>query len=90
MKKVLTKIPTFNNVCAHTCVLTTLLMFVCVCVCVCVCVRNKTDIKKEKDILKRVTKRETRERQCVREIVLSSRDDSSKYWVSGEEKLCIE
>ena len=56
----------------------------------CVCVRNKTDIKKEKDILKRVTKRETRERQCVREIVLSSRDDLSKYWVSGEEKLCIE
>ena len=34
-------------------------MCVCVCVCVCERERNKTDIKKEKDILKRVTKRET-------------------------------
>ena len=34
IEKVLTKIATFNNVCAHTCVLTTLVRFVCVYVCV--------------------------------------------------------
>ena len=32
LKKVRTKIATFNNVCAHTCVLTKLVIFVCVCV----------------------------------------------------------
>ena len=58
----------------------------CVCVCVCVCVKKRPTKRKRE----RVTKRETRERDSGREITVLSSKDDSKYWVSGDEKLCIE